>query len=233
MGRAYLTPRLGRRQTGGKLKMVTPDKVPGVRFWLRADLGVVDNTGTTGYWEWTDQIGGLVSRSPAAQPTTVSGLNNQKAMFINGATNAYVLQTTLDIEAPWSVLAVCQLFSGIVPIGVMVASDGNGSIVINNPSTDPTMTATTPGDGSIKTSAVSAYNFQPICAWYGSVENASRLRSTSVTHTGLTGGMSFTSGLTKIGDCSSILYLAEVIAAETESLLSLAPYLLNRYKVTL
>lgn len=229
--RAYLGPRLGRRQPprAQARPMVTPAGLAGVRAWYRADLGY--NAGTK---VWSDQRSPRYATS-GGNPTvtTEASLNGQTVLeCAAGGADSFNLNISYGvISNPWCMLGVFRIVSGVSQYNLLFSTDARAQFMLTTTST--AIYGSTLADGQIATSAASDLGTTPHVAMLGSAVNVARLDGVDLTHAAFTGTMSVNSPEGYLGYTVNAHQLAEVIIAQTTDLMALAPYIKSRYGLTL
>lgn len=232
--RAYCNARLGRRYPPRRngAPMVTPGSLSTLKIWLRADLGY-----NSGAKTWTCQKSGKVfTSSGTPTQTTEPTLNNQAVIqFGAGGADGFTGDgsATITTTSTWCWLFVARIISGTAQYNAIYSTDNKGQIMITP--TDGNLYSQTQLDGLVgTTSGASAPGTNPFVAMMGDGTNVSRLNGAALTHADIVGAMQFTTGAT-----SSVNYtvdagqLAELVVASQSTLISLAPYILDRYGLTL
>lgn len=228
--RAYLGPRLGRRQQprAQARPMVTPGMVPGLTMWLRADLGYNDGAKT-----WTCQASGKVFTSSGAPiQTTEASLNGQTVIqFAAGGADTFVLGSNFGAVAlPYCWLGVFRIISGTSQYNLCYATNNFAQFMVT-----PTTTAVYIRSISeaVSSSVTSDLGTTPHAMTIGSGADTARLDGTALTNTALTNSMALLSPETNVGYSVASGQIAEVILARVDTLTSLAPYIKSRYGLTL
>jgi hypothetical protein len=172
----------------------------------------------------------------APTQTTEASLNGQ-AVIECAAGGADSFQTdTLNnfgvITNPWCWLAVFRIVSGTSQHNIQFSTDARSQFMTT---TAPTaLYVSTLADGQIATSTTTDLGTTPHVAMFGSAVDVARLDGTSLTHAAVTGALSINNPESYFGYTVNAHQIAEIILANNvNDILSLAPYIKNRYGLTL
>lgn len=233
--RAYYGPRLGRRSPAMQSSLLTPDKLgASLKLWLRADLGFDSGAKT-----WVNQADGRVFTSSGA-PSVVAEptLNGQAAVqFAAGGADAFYLGAGADIASTftWCWLVVARTLSGAGACSFFasVVDDKGGALI--DPSTGQLYSRSSLGEYVGTSAPTPAPGTNPFVAMMGRTANTARFNGESLTHAGLNAGQVLTGAASNTALAYTIngLQIAEIILASASTLTSLAPYVEERYWLTL